>query len=89
MVRASFTHLHISGKTLKKNLVQNYGLDLKMIKAAYSVTMNVFRFFFYFLFKSLVKVEISCVSQQKCSVQLKTAWKSELSYQIGVFFSCW
>ena len=25
-------------------------------------------------------------SQQKCSVQLKTAWKSELSYQIGVFF---
>ena len=24
-------------------------------------------------------------SQQKCSVQLKTAWKSELSYQIGVF----
>ena len=23
-------------------------------------------------------------SQQKCSVQLKTAWKSELSYQIGV-----
>ena len=21
----------------------------------------------------------------KCSVQLKTAWKSELSYQIGVF----
>ena len=27
-------------------------------------------------------------SQLKCSVQLKTAWKSELSYQIGVFFSC-
>ena len=24
-------------------------------------------------------------SQYKCSVQLKTAWKSELSYQIGVF----
>ena len=24
-------------------------------------------------------------SQLKCSVQLKTAWKSELSYQIGVF----
>ena len=24
-------------------------------------------------------------SQLKCSVQLKTAWKSELSYHIGVF----
>ena len=27
------------------------------------------------------------ISQYKCSVQLKTAWKSELSYPIGVFFS--
>ena len=26
-------------------------------------------------------------SLPKCSVQLKTAWKSELSYQIGVVFS--
>ena len=26
-------------------------------------------------------------SLQKCSVQLKTAWKKELSYQIGVVFS--
>ena len=25
-------------------------------------------------------------SQYKCSVQLKIAWKSELSYQIGVCF---
>ena len=58
-------------------------------KAAYSVTMNIFLFFFYFLFKSFVKVELSYVFTIKLSVQLKTAWKSELSYQIGVFFSCW
>ena len=31
------------------------------IKAAYSVTMNIFRFFFYFLFKSFVKVELGYV----------------------------
>ena len=57
-------------------------------KAAYSVTMNIFRKF-YFLFKSFIKVELSYVFTIKCSVQLKSAWESELSYQIGVFFSCW
>ena len=56
------------------------------VKAAYSVTMNIFEKN-YFLFNSFVKVELSYVfTQKKCSVQLKTAWKSELSYQIGVFF---
>ena len=33
---------------------------ISIIKAAYSVTMNIFRFF-YFLFKSFVKVELSHV----------------------------
>ena len=44
--------------------------------------MNIF---FLFIFKSFVKVELRYVFTIKCSVQLKTAWKSELSYQIGVF----
>ena len=57
-------------------------------KVAYSVTIDIFEKN-YFLFKSFVKVELSFVFTIKCSVQLKTAWKSELSYQIGVFFSCW
>ena len=57
------------------------------IKAAYSVTMNIFRFFF--LFKSFVKVELSYVFTIKMFSKLKTAWKKELSYQIGVYFSCW
>ena len=56
-----------------------------VFKAAYSVTMNIFEKF-CFLFKSFVKVEFSYVFTIKCSIQLKTAWKSEFSYQIGVFF---
>ena len=59
-----------------------------LFKAAYSVTMKVFRNFF-FLFKSFVKVELSYVFTIKMFSLLKTAWKSELSHQIGVFFSCW
>ena len=43
----------------------------------------------YFISKPFVKVELSYVFTIKCSKQLKTAWKSEFSYQIGVFFSCW
>ena len=30
------------------------------VKETKSATMNIFRFFFYFLFKSFVKVELSC-----------------------------
>ena len=59
------------------------------VRAAYSVTMNIFRKKKNFLFKSFVKVELSYVFTIKMSVQLKTAWKSELSHQICVFFSCW
>ena len=31
----------------------------KCLKETKSATMNIFRFFFYFLFKSFVKVELS------------------------------
>ena len=37
------------------------GLTSKHIKAAYSVTMNIFLKIFLFLFKSFVKVELSYV----------------------------
>ena len=37
----------------------------------------------YFLFKSFVKIELSYVLTINISVQLKTAWKSELSYKNG------
>ena len=48
--------------------------------------MKIFRKF-YFLFKSFVKVELSYVFTIKMFSTAETAWKSELSYQIGVFFS--
>ena len=34
-------------------------IKMSCFKAVYSVTFDIFRFFFYFLFKSLVKVELS------------------------------
>ena len=34
---------------------------LYLLKETMSATMNIFRFFFYFLFKSFVKVELSYV----------------------------
>ena len=40
----------------------------------------------YFLFKSFVKIELSYVLTINISVQLKTAWKSELSYKNVVIF---
>ena len=40
--------------------VQKVSEYTKKVKAAYSVTMNIFRNF-YFLFKSFVKVELSYV----------------------------
>ena len=43
--------------------------------------MNIFRKKKYFLFKSFVKIELSYVFTIICSVQLKTAWKSEVSYK--------
>ena len=50
-----------------------------------SVTMNFFEKN-YFLFKSFVKIELSYVLTINISVQLKTAWKSELSYKNVVIF---
>ena len=41
---------------------------------------------FSFLFKSFVKIEFSYVFTITCSAQLKTAWKSELSYKNRCFF---
>ena len=57
-------------------------------KAAYSVTMNIFRKI-YFLYKSFVKVELSYVFTIKMFSTAENCMESELSYQIGVFFSCW
>ena len=44
---------------------------------------------FSFLFKSFVKVELSYVFTINMFTMAKTERKSELSYQTGVFFSCW
>ena len=57
-----------------------------MLKAAYSVTMNIFRKKKYFLFKSFVKVELSYVFTIKMFSTAENCMESELSYQIGVFF---
>ena len=54
-------------KANSESLFRQFVLDLKPvspkwhIKEAKSDTMNIFRFFFYFLFKSFVKVELSYV----------------------------
>ena len=53
---------HTSVLGTKKNLLRlsSFQHPKHMFKAAYSVTMNIFRNFF-FLFKSFVKVELSYV----------------------------
>ena len=58
------------------------------VKETKSATMNIFRFF-YFLFKSFVKVELSYVFKINLFTIAETVRKSELSYKTGVFFSCW
>ena len=60
-----------------------------IIKETKSATMNIFRFFFYFLFKSFVKVELSYVFTINLFIIAETARKSKLSSITGVFFSCW
>ena len=47
--------------------------------------MNIFSEKKYFLFKSFVKIGLNYVFTIICSVQLKTAWKSEISYQNRCF----
>ena len=59
---------------------------MQLLKAAYSVTMNIFLKKKKFLFKSFVKVELSYVVTINLFLQLKTAWKRELSYKKKVFF---
>ena len=44
---------------LCQDTISTYKLSI-YVKAAYSVTMNIFSNFFYFLLKSFVKVELSC-----------------------------
>ena len=62
-----------------------YNLSFKETNSA---TMNTFRFvFFYFLFKSFVKVELSFTINLFTIAE--TARKSDLPYKTGVFFSCW
>ena len=55
------------------------------VKEAKSATMNIF-WKKYFLFKSFVKVELSSVFTINMFTIAETAWKSELSYKIGVCF---
>ena len=49
---------------------------IDIVKAAYSVTMNIFRKFL-FSFKSFVKVELGYVFTIKMFSTAETAWKSE------------
>ena len=62
-------------------------IDHALFKETKSATMNIFRFF-YFLFKSFVKVELSYVFKINLFTRAETSRKSELSYKTGVFFSC-
>ena len=55
------------------------------VKETRSVTMNIFRKK-YFLFKSLVKVELSYIFKTIWSVQLETARKSSYLIKRGFFF---
>ena len=59
-----------------------------VLKETKSATMNIF-LFFYFRFKSFVKVELSYVFTINLFTIADTARKSELSYKTGVFFSIW
>ena len=51
------------------------------LKETKSATMNIFRFFFNFLFKSFVKVELSYVFTINLFTLAETERKSELSYR--------
>ena len=62
--------------------------EIQALKAAYSVTMNIFRKFL-FSFKSFLKVELSYVFTIKMFSTAENCIKNELSYQICGFFSCW
>ena len=64
-------------------------LERLSFKETKSATMNIFLFFFYFLFKSFVKVELSYVFTINLFTIAENCTESELSYKIGVFFSCW
>ena len=83
--------------TLVNNMVKNlteYLITTKIelikvktsFKEAKSATMNIFLEKKYFLFKSLVKVELSYVFTINAFTIAETARKSELSYKIGVCF---
>ena len=54
-----------------------------------SLQLRTFFDFFYFLFKSFVKVELSYVFTINLFTIAENRRKSELSYKTGVFFSCW
>ena len=58
------------------------------LKETKSATMNIFRFF-YFLFKSFVKVDLSYVFTINLFTIAENCTESELFYKTGVFFSCW
>ena len=57
------------------------------IKAAYSVTMNIFRKKNYFLFKSFVKVELSYVFTIKMFSTAENCMEKCIISTIGFFFS--
>ena len=73
---------NISSKIKRSKVTENAAF----FKETKSATMNIFRFFFYFLFKSFVKVEFSYVFTINLFTRAETAPKSELSYKSGVFY---
>ena len=63
-------------------MLRNKTVDFKETRSA---TMEIFRFF-YFLFKSFVKVEFSYVFTINLFTIAENARKSKLSCKTGVFF---
>ena len=72
----------------KKN-IKKINFRYALFKETKSATMNIFRIFFYFLFKSFVKVELSYVFTINLFTIAENCTKCDLSYKTGVFFSCW
>ena len=56
-----------------------------IFKETKSATMSIFRFFFYFLLKSFVKIEISYVFTINLFTIVENCTERELSYKTGVF----
>ena len=88
-IRTQKNKTHINASLQLNKETSYFCLNELIAKETKSATMNIFRFFFYFLFKSFVKVELSYVFTLNLFTIAENARKSELPYKTGVFFSCW